>query len=244
LKRNLAAIVIGTALTFAMNHRSEADANLTVRTSPPGAEARLEGEAELTAVTPAVFNYPLIGEYRLTINKHGYERYRTRLVLDPARPTAMDVQLTPKTGFKAALRSALIPGWGQYYGDQKTKGFTFGLMFAGAAAFFAIADNDLTNKENDYESRLRAYDDARAEGATYSELRRLHNDMAEAQKRAYDAEDVRRISIGVAAGVWGLNVLDALLFTPTDKATFSVKGLAVEPSADMQSVTVTLTKAF
>lgn len=231
-------------LTFTVTHLAQADANLTVRTSPPGAETRLEGEAELTAVTPAAFNYPLIGDYRLTITKHGYERYRTRLVLDPAHPTALDVELNPKTGFKAALRSALIPGWGQYYGDQKTKGFAFGLMFAGAAAFFAIADHDLTNKENDYESRLRAYDDARAEGATYSELRRLHSAMADAQKRAYDAEDVRRISIGAVAGVWGLNVLDALLFTPTDNATFSVKGLAVEPSTDMQSVTVTLTKVF
>ena len=221
-----------------------AEANLTVRTSPPGAEAHLEGEADLTAVTPAVFNYPLIGEYKLTINKHGYERYRTTLVLDPNQPSALDVELTPKTGVKAALRSAFIPGWGQYYGDQKTKGFAFGMMFAGAVAFFAIADHDLTNKENDYESRLRDYDNARAEGATYSELLRLHKTMADAQKRAYDAEDVRRISIGVVAGVWGLNVLDALLFTPTDKATFSVKGLSIGPSPDLQSVNITLTKAF
>jgi hypothetical protein len=244
LKRTLTAIVIGMALTFSMTGLIRAEGNLTVRTSPPGAEARLEGEADITAVTPAIFNYPLIGEYRLTVSKHGFERYRTELVLDPAHPTALDVELTPKTGFKAALRSALIPGWGQYYGEQKTKGFTFGLMFAGAVTFFAIADHDLTNKENDFESRLRDFDDARANGASYFELSRLHSEMAGAQKRAYDAEDVRRISIGVVAGVWGLNVLDALLFTPTDRATFSVKGLTVGPSTDMQSVSVTLTKAF
>jgi len=231
-------------LSFSVTELLQAEDNLIVRTSPPGAEAHLQGEADISAVTPAAFNYPLIGDYRLTVTKHGYERYRTRLVLDPARPTALDVELTPKTGVKAALRSALIPGWGQYYGDQKTKGFAFGLMFAGAVAFFAITDNDLTNKENDFESRLRDFDNARSSGAAYSELRRLHGEMASAQKRAYDAEDVRRISMGVVAGVWGLSVLDALLFTPTDRATFSVKGLTVEPSTDMQSVTVTLTKAF
>ena len=46
-------------------------AGVTVRSSPPGAELILEGDATVTAITPTVIHYPLIGDYRLTVKRKG-----------------------------------------------------------------------------------------------------------------------------------------------------------------------------
>jgi len=220
------------------------DGNLTVRTSPPGAELVLDGETSISAVTPAVFRYPLIGEYRLTVKKHGFEQYETRLVLDPSQPTQLDIELTPRTGLRAAIRSIVLPGWGQYYGERKTKGFAFGVLFLGAATALLVTHDDFESKEDDYLARLADYDRAAASGSTYAELQRLHGLMADAQEEAYDAENARRVAAGLTVGIWALNVVDALLFTPRDRATYSVKGISIEPSANSGTVGLTLTKAF
>jgi len=217
---------------------------LTVVTTPPGAEVALKGEASVSGLSPITFTYSLLGEYSLIVKKYGYEDYKTRLMLDPARPQQISVELSPKTGFKAALRSMIIPGWGQRYADRKTKGFVFSVLFVGAS--LALLDNasKFQDREDEYLARLGEYDAAVGRGASIDELTRYHATLVEAQQQAYDAEDDRRIVAGVVAGVWGLNVLDALLFAPRERATFSIKGIAVVPSADAQGVRLTLFRAF
>jgi hypothetical protein len=46
------------------------------------------------------------------------------------------------------------------------------------------------------------------------------------------------------AGVWGLNILDALLFTPRENAIFSVKGISVAPSTGADYAGITLSSRF
>jgi hypothetical protein len=217
---------------------------LTVITTPPGAEVALKGEASISGLSPITFTYSLIGEYSLTVKKYGYEGYKTRLMLDPARPQQISVELAPKTGFKAALRSMIIPGWGQRYTDRRTKGFVFSVLFFGAGLTLLDSENKFQDREDAYLARLSEYDAALARGASIDELTRYHAALVDAQQRAYDAEDNRRIAAGVVAGIWGLNVLDALLFAPKDRATFSIKGISMAPSADAQGVRLTLSRAF
>ena len=220
------------------------EAGLIVRSAPEGAEVVLKGDAVVAGVTPTFFRQGLVGEYRVEIKKHGYEKYSTKVVLDPSRQMEVSVSLSRKTGFKAALRSLVIPGWGQRYGDQNTKGVLFHLMAAGSVAAFLIADQDFNDKYDLFTEEEAAFDSVRAAGGSYQDMQRAHRELVQAQQRAYDAENTRRITIGVAAGVWALNLIDALFFFPDEGGTFSVKGLTVTPTADPGSVGLTLTHSF
>ena len=61
---------------------------------------------------------------------------------------------------------------------------------------------------------------------------------------AYDTHDARRVAIGAVIAVWGVNLLDILFFYSEQRATVSIKGLAVYPTADPNWVGLTLSKRF
>ncbi|MGD8922377.1 MAG: DUF5683 domain-containing protein [Candidatus Zixiibacteriota bacterium] len=217
---------------------------LIVRSTPEGAQATLSGPVVVTGITPTFFRQPLVGDYKLEITRHGYENYSTHITLDPTRQMEVSVELSPKTRFKAAARSLLIPGWGQRYADENFKGYAFSFLAAGSITAFLIADHSYNNDYDRFEARVADYDSARADGASYQELSALHSRLVDAQNKAYDSENTRRITIGVVAGVWALNLIDVLFFFPNERGTFSVKGLTVEPNADLNSVGLTLSHRF
>jgi hypothetical protein len=103
---------------------------------------------------------------------------------------------------------------------------------------------EFKDRRDDYFARLNDYDIAVAQGAPYDELSARFVDVNRAQARAFDAESDRRIAAAVTIGVWGLNVIDALLSSPGERATFSIKGLTLAPTSNDGSVGVTLSRAF
>ena len=135
MKRILTLITVVTLVGSGVHAQSGSGPTLTVNSNPPGAVVQLKGEATVTAISPARFNYPFIGEYKLTIKKHLYETYKTRVVFEPGRKMNLDVELTPKTRFKATVRSVFIPGWGQIYHGRTIKGYTFLTLFIATGAF-------------------------------------------------------------------------------------------------------------
>lgn len=244
-KRIFASILIFSFIVAAtVAAQQPGSTGLVVRTTPPGAEVMLEGEAVVTGISPTFFQQQLIGEYKVKVKKYGYENYSTKVILDPTKQMEIAIKLSPKTRFKAAARSLFIPGWGQRYADEKLKGYAFTVLAAGAITGYLIANEDFNDKYDTYESRLDTFDEARRSGASYAELRTLQQQLADAQSTAYDAENLRRIMIGTVIGVWALNLVDALFFFPSDGATFSVKGLSVSPSADGKTFGLTLTHGF
>ncbi len=244
LKRILTTLLLLVLSSVSVMSQTAGQSGLTITSNPPGAEVILEGDAMVTGVTPTAFRYPLIGEYKVVVRKHGYEDYKSRLVLDPSKEFSLDVNLSRKTGIKAAVRSMFIPGWGQHYTDQNTKSLLFAGLFAGAAAFYFIADHDFDDKEDDFVRARGEYDEAVKRAAGDTELRGLLQTLTSAQQDAYDSENVRRVAIGTVIGAWGLNILDALLFTPGDEALYTVKGISVVPEVGADGVGLTLSKAF
>lgn len=213
---------------------------ISVTTSPPGAEVILTGDAIVSGVTPAVFRQGLVGRYKVSIIRPGYESYRTTVVLDPSLPYNLNVTLSPKTRYKAAARSLFIPGWGQRYADQGSKGFLFQLGVLGAGLAYLIADSDFQGKYDTYRDRQSEF----AAATTYTEQERTYARMAEAKKSAWDAEDTRRVTLGIGAGIWALNFLDALLFFPENRETFSYKGVGLTPAIEHQRVGLALSARF
>ncbi len=198
---------------------------LTVRTNPAGAEVEVTGALTLRGMSPITFSQGLQGNFDIKIKKAGYESYKSRVFLGPSNHAQLDVNLSVKTKFKAAFRSLFVPGWGQAYAEQKTKGVAFMFLAAGSAAAYLLADKKFDDKRDDYDGLVARYNAAN----TYTEKENLYPFLQAARKDAYDAENVRRITIGATIAVWSLSVLDALLFFPEQKGSLLVDQITLEP---------------
>ena len=246
LKRNLHFIAVATALFLfgtVSSIQAQFAGGLTVTTNPDGALVTLSGDAIVTGVTPTTFRHTLIGLYKITIDRYGYERYNTKVVLDPSKQMELNIQLTPKTRFKSAVRSIVIPGWGQRYTNQKYKGLAY-TFFAAASIFgYYKADQDFDNKYDQYKNLESEYDALMTTGSQ-TELEELLPKLLNAQDRAYDAENTRRFAIGSAIAVWSISILDALFFFPEEKGTFKVKNVTLQPEANMQNIGLNLSYHF
>jgi hypothetical protein len=214
--------------------------SLILNTNPPGADALLEGEVIANGLTPTVFPGELQGKYKLTVKEYGYETYRQTLFLHPDRPLELTLNLKPKTRFKAALRSLIIPGWGQSYSGQKAKGLFFTLLAAGSAGFYFAADNKFDDKLADYNRIHSEYDAALSE----SEKIDLYNALASSRQSAYDAENRRMIAIGAIIAVWGLNLADIILFFPQEKGNITVNSLTLKPTPDDSGLELVFSHKF
>jgi hypothetical protein len=244
LKRTLTILAGLLLLPVVGSAQQTEEQGLSVSSDPTGALVKLEGDATVTGVTPAIFRYPFTGDYRVTIKQSGYEAFRTDVSLEPGRMTVLNATLTPKARAKAMLRSLVIPGWGQLYAEKKAKGLVFLALSLGASAAYLVADHNFDIKFDRFERRLTAYDSLSAQSVPYSELAAMSALLADAQEEAYDSEDVRRLTIGAVVAVWGLNVLDALLTSPGRGEPLTVEGLTLTPNAAGQSVGLTLSHRF
>ncbi|RME29112.1 MAG: PEGA domain-containing protein [Candidatus Zixiibacteriota bacterium] len=244
LKRILATAGVVVVLIVSVPALSLAQGSVTVTSAPGGAQVELKGDAVVTGITPTTFRFGLAGKYRLRVSAPGYETYKRDLLLDPAKETVVDVTLVPKTRFKAMARSLFIPGWGQYYSDQKAKGLTFTLLAAASVVGYVFADNDFDQKFAHFNDRLAAFDNAVKTGASRATLELRKQELDAAQNDAYDAENVRRIAIGSVIGVWGLSLLDALFFFPEQHGAVTVKGLTLSPDYRSQRFGFTLSASF
>ena len=106
-------------------------------------------------------------------------------------------------------RSALVPGWGQYYDGATTKGLVFllGSLATGAAA--------LEFNHEYYTPRLNRYNNAREaylNATTESDIVQYREDMNIKYSDLDKARNTRNILIAATAGFYTLNLLDAVLF--------------------------------
>lgn len=244
LKRILTTLAFLVAWPLGLWAQTNAPGGLAVTTSPPGAEVTLDGEAVVVGISPTSFHHNLVGDYRVTIKRYGFETYKTRVTLDPTKQMALDVKLTSKTRLKSAARSLFIPGWGQRYTDQGTKGFFFTVLAAGSVAAFLLADEEFNYRNDLFKQQRHLFDSSVAAGTSYNQIAAIQRQVASTQQKAYDAETTRRVTIGIVAGVWALNVMDALLFFPSDQGSFSVGGLSFQPSAKPGTLGLAVSRRF
>jgi PEGA domain/Family of unknown function (DUF5683) len=237
-KWKLAVVILCLLPLAAM--AQEQPKGFSVDSSPPGAEVSLIGAITLNGLTPVRFTQALEGNYQVRVKKYGYETYKSSVFLQADRDMNLTVRLSPKTRFKAAARSLLIPGWGQSYTEQKTKGAIFMIMAAGAIASYLIADADFKDKNDHYKLISSEYDNA----TSYEEKVRLYPQLGTAKKDAYDAENIRRITIGATVAVWGLNLLDVLFFFPEETGSLSVNSIGLKPDLKSGGAQLVLSHRF
>lgn len=169
------------------------------------------------------FNYVAMGRQDLARRE-----FQTALRVDPKLTLGEDAVIAPKlrrlfvairreaitrsresTLRNTILRSLLVPGWGQVYQGQRIKGYGFIIAQTGLVAGMVFAIRSFNTARDAY---VRFNSD---EALALYNRRRSLEDVNEALRVRYDryASSARRanVLIGLSAGVWGLNLIDALL---------------------------------
>ncbi|MEW5923138.1 MAG: PEGA domain-containing protein [Candidatus Zixiibacteriota bacterium] len=218
----------------------QGDVGLSVVTSPIGAEVFIAGDKVVSGISPVNFQQGFEGNYNVRVKMDGYETYKSSMFFRNGVPGSLNITLKPKTRFKAFSRSFFIPGWGQAYTDHKFKGSLFFLATAGALASFLIADADYDDKANLYDEYLNRYNGM----TSIDDKSQFYPILAEARKDAYDAETIRRVTIGATVAVWGLNLLDILFFFPEKNVESRTNGLSLVPDLEQGGGRLVLSHRF
>lgn len=223
--KQLATIGLLVALAATACAQQSGAPGITVRSNPSGATVILSGDFTVAGVTPTVFTQRLNGYYEITAYRPGYETYHSSIILSGRQSTDIEIQLEPKTRAKAALRSLIIPGWGQRYYGSKTKGalLTIGALAGGVTV--GLLHLHFDDKRDDYLEINKRFQDTRS----VLEREALLDELYEKQKDAYDAEQNRNIGAAILAGFWVYNILDALLFFPDYSIQISGANLSLSP---------------
>jgi hypothetical protein len=210
-----------------------------IDSNPPGAFLTLEGEYRISATTPCRIPDNIIGNYHMKAKMPGFESWSGDIFILPNQDNSFSFKLSPKTRFKASVRSLFIPGWGQYYSGQTFRSLILGFGTIGAGVATLFADGDFRHKRDDYNQAKIDRDNPRTNNEEFTRLWGL----ARAKNReAYDAETRRNTLIGVTIGIWAYNIIDAALFFPERKL---ITGLPkIQANFDGQMTHLKLTATF
>jgi hypothetical protein len=182
-------------------------AKTQILSRPTGAIVYFEGEYGLAGRAPYTIVHHLKGYYKIRATKWGYEDWTGEFLFTGKGNEKLSIKLPRKTRVKALLRSALFPGWGQAYADQKLKGAiiaTAQLSTVGVFIYHNVKYNDALDDFN----------------AASNAVRRNPNDLnaqstlSIAQKGLDSRFEKRRRAALLAGTVYLYNLLDILLFFP------------------------------
>lgn len=213
MKATVSAVLITLLVSSIAFGQSEPGGAVTITSRPPGCTVYLSGEIELVTTTPVTLQERLQGMYVVRALRPGYETWKGTMTFSSAGTQALNIDLRPKTRLKAAVRSLCIPGWGQYYAGEKRRSLLWGIATLSSGVLAVVYESGYRDRKSDWEDGMRRFDDA----GTIEDKEIARKDVLRLQQRAYDAETGRRRAWGIAAGVWTVNLLDAIVFFPAEE---------------------------
>ncbi|MFH1865228.1 MAG: DUF5683 domain-containing protein [Candidatus Eisenbacteria bacterium] len=186
--------------------------SVVITSSPPGAVVELRGEHAYSGVTPWRLDRGLSGVYEILATKTGYADWTGSTSVSAGRTDSLFIRMTRKSQMATGLRSAILPGWGQFYAGQTLKGTVFLLAEAGAVTGALIADSKREDAMRIHERAIRAYNSA----DQVDEIEAAYDEMLNAFDDVERWHENRKRWIYAAGAVWIANVLDATLLVPSD----------------------------
>jgi hypothetical protein len=171
---------------------------------PSGARLFIDGVA--VGVTPLDSLRLDSGQCYVRMERHLHEAWAGSLNVLGGATTSLEISLDEKTRGKALLRSALLPGWGQRYGERKALGWSYTLAQVASLGF-------ATYSFVRYDESLSEYEDAKAayEGALDNHDE-LWQDLQGKHDTLRDDRRMRSYAVSFAAGMYVWNLMDTLLF--------------------------------
>lgn len=203
---------------------------LSISSTPQGAQVWLDGQL-LAERTPILDFQQQSGTYQLVLRLNGCEEFAGPIevvrpatniekVLRPATPLPIPDDLPGDiTRGPAIRRSMVLPGWGQFYKGQSTKGK---VLLGAAGLTTGLAIYGYLQRD----SRLDAYQEARADylaavsGAEINRTYAIYQEKTDAVRRS---ENLRDFGFYALIGVYVFNVVDAALGFPLTKANMQVR---------------------
>jgi hypothetical protein len=180
---------------------------LTVTSEPSGAKVTLDGA--VIGTTPITGQEIQWGTRRLQISKALYVPVCKTVEL-PTGEWKLDLRLPPKTASKAAVRSVLLPGWGQQYKGQTGKAWLARTVAVAGAAVAYAGVSQRKPAIDDYLSAKAEYDAA----VSSDQIDHWYGEMESCYDKVGKAENLRNAGFGVLGGIWLLNIADAALGFP------------------------------
>ena len=115
-----------------------------------------------------------------------------------------------KSRFDAMIRSAVMPGWGQFYSGKKMMGWAFlgGELTAAGLAFSAYSAYSTAN------SNLTAFNQQYNNATDPVQIADLRSKTLQAEADQLSSNDQMTMMIYVAGGLWAINVVHAFLTGP------------------------------
>lgn len=185
---------------------------LVITSVPSGAVVQLRGDHTLSGVTPWRLDRGISGSYEIRATRTGYADWYGNISLSATRRDSMHIRMSRKTPLATGLRSAILPGWGQFYSGQSLKGTVFLLAELGAVTGILYSDSKREDAMSEYEDAIRTY----AAASQSEEIEDAYIEMLRAFDTVDRWQEVRKRWIYTAGAVWLVNVLDATLLTPNE----------------------------
>ena len=214
--------------------------SITITSQPTGANVRLEGGQIITGHTPLTIARGLVGPFGVEVWGPRYETWKRHIFLDGASSDSVFARLSPKHIWWAGLRSAVMPGWGQFYSERKPAGWTY-ISLAAASGSVLVA------YQVKYRGRVRQAD------ASYEDLQSATTpaDIAAAQAdydtrviRVDEAKHQRNVAAYVFGTVWAVNFVDAVFFFRGPRPGGLTVAGVVQPESDGVAASLALHTSF
>jgi len=178
---------------------------LSVSSNPEGAWVGIRGDGLIAGSTPFSLSELPEGVYRVEVRKEGYEPQVGRLSVSKRPDGSLAVEALPLSIGKGILRSALLPGWGQFYWGEKKRGALWLGLQAAAVAGLIFTDVNYRKAVDELNSAVERYNNA----TDVEDIDRYRSEMWRRSDEADRAYDARLIALGLTSGIWILNILDA-----------------------------------
>jgi hypothetical protein len=110
------------------------------------------------------------------------------------------------------MRSAVFPGWGQAYADQRTKGFLISLVQFSAVGFSVYENFRYNDALNDYRAALKRF---QAQQNTQDGQDDLIAQVTATKADLDDAYERRKRWLIITGSIYLYNLIDAAFFFPS-----------------------------
>lgn len=188
----------------------------------------------LIGYTPVKSYEVPFGSYRLMASKDGYHPYYKQIEVNKIEPYAISINLEPKSMTRALIFSALIPGSGQFYLDQNSKGLLLGAAALGSAGLAFYYFNEFNSKSDQYDIDKLNYEN----NIDMTSMTSLYDKMEQSYREMEDAASMSNLLIGAAVTIWAINIMDIALFAPRKQ------GVEINAGANQQGLSVSLQCSF
>lgn len=199
-------------LSIAAYAQTQATDPVFVVSQPGEVKVRLRGAYDFSGHTPLTIPQRLAGVYTLTATAPGYERKRLQLYFDLNSARKITLGLAPLSRFKAARNSLLLPGSGQRYKGSHGRGLLFSGLCLSASLGAAVTHARYLTELKRVDRAEREYADVQN---NFEPAQTAWRQWRNAQQEAEVAQRRRTRAFYVAAGLWAINVFDALLAPPS-----------------------------